>query len=118
MKDFSDKLKKRLKERGMTQGELCERMTKMTPAGLINMIKEDSIKVRVLEEICAILEVPMDYFIEVESKPTGAWQKAIDTAYDDLKKTRLMLFQYQEKFGVLNFNWLSKSVRPFFCLQY
>ena len=54
MKDFSDKLKKRLKERGMTQGELCEKI-EITPTGLITSIKNNNLKVDTLENIYEII---------------------------------------------------------------
>ena len=117
MKDFSEKLKKRLKEIGMPQYELCDKI-QMTPNGLKRAIDNESLTIKKLEEICKVVGVDEIYFVETQAKPTGAWQKAIDTAYDELNKTRLMLFQYQERFGVLNFNWLSRYVNPFFCLHY
>lgn len=116
MKDFSNKLKTRLKERGMTQGELCEKI-EMTPQGLNNMIKSDSIKVRTIEDICHVLDIDLSYFIEVESKPNGIWKRLLDEANSEAQRWKMRAFELEEKFGVGNFHKLSRYVNSFFCSQ-
>jgi transcriptional regulator with XRE-family HTH domain len=116
MKDFSGKLKTRLKEVGMTQGELCERIG-MTPNGLRKAIEHNSLQVATVESIAKVLSVNTGYFIEIESKPTGVWQRLLDEANAEALRWKMRAFEYEEKFGALNFPNLSRYVNSFFCVQ-
>ena len=117
MKDFGEKLNQLLSDKHITQGELCNKIG-MSPQGLRKAIKKESLQISTVLAICKVLDVNAGYFIEIEVKPTGIFQKAIDKAYDELKEARMRIFRYEEKFGVLNFNWLRKCVNPFFCINY
>ena len=117
MKDFSEKLKKRLKEIGITQYELCEKI-EMTPTGLIHSIKHDTLKVNTLEKICKIIDVSPDYFIEIKPKQSGAIMRMLEDANNEVQRWKMRAFELEEKMSVGNFLGLSRYVNPFFCLHY
>ncbi|PWK27215.1 Cro/C1-type helix-turn-helix DNA-binding protein [Arcicella aurantiaca] len=117
MKDFSNKLKYRLKEIGMTQGELCEKIG-MTANGLRKAIEHNSLQVSTVEAISKALETNIGYFIEIETKPTGMWQRLLDEANTEAQRWKMRAFELEEKFSVGNFQKLSKYVNSFFCLQH
>jgi DNA-binding Xre family transcriptional regulator len=117
MKDFSNKLKRILSEQKITQGELCEKIG-MTPQGLKKAIDKEKLHVTTVEDICRILDVDVSYFIEVQTKPTGMWQRLLDEANSEAQRWKMRAFELEEKFGVGNFHRLSKYVNSFFCLQH
>ena len=117
MRDFSDKLKTRLKERGMTQGELCDRIG-MTAQGLRKSIEHNSLQVATVENISKVLEVNPGYFIDIEIKPSGMWQRLLDEANSEAQRWKMRAFELEEKMNVGNFLGLSRYVNPFFCLHY
>lgn len=107
MKDFSDKLKKRLKEIGMTQGVLCEKID-VTPTGLINSIKNNNLKVETLEKICEIINVEPDYFLDVKPKQSGAIMMMVDDLKKELDKYKMLYFEAVNEKMTGNFQKLSK----------
>ena len=117
MKDFSEKLKKRLKELSMTQSELCDRIG-MTRQGLNKAIENNSLQVTTVEAICKVLQVNAGYFIEIEVKQSGAIMRMLEEANSEVQRWKMRAFELEEKLSVGNFLTLSRSVRPFFCLHY
>ncbi len=108
MKNFNEKIKKALKEKHMTQGKLCKELG-ITDAGFIRMIEADSIKVKTLEQICDILELPLSYFLDIDSKPTGLWKRLVDEATEEAKKWKFRAYELEEQMGIGNFHNVSES---------
>jgi transcriptional regulator with XRE-family HTH domain len=117
MKDFSEKLKKRLKELGMTQYELCERI-QMTPNGLKRAIDNESLTIKKREEICVAIGVDELYFVETKTQPIGVWKRLLDEANTEAQRWKMRAFELEEKMSSLNFRELSRYVNPFFCANY
>jgi len=122
MKNFQEKLKKALKSKGMTQGQLCEKI-EMSMDGFKRMIDNDNVKVKTLEQICEILEVDIDYFLDIPVKPTpvGFWKRLVDEATAEAQKWKIRAYELEEQMGIGNFNHVSGrrggSVRPIFLGQ-
>lgn len=109
MENFAEKLKKALKEKGLTQGELCEKIG-MTPGGLKRMIDHNTTRVDTLQHICKELNIPITYFIEVEIKPEGFWKKMIQDMSDEMNNLRMRAYRAEEivsKHGLGNFRNVS-----------
>jgi DNA-binding Xre family transcriptional regulator len=64
MKNFNEKLKKVLKEKG-SQKSLSMAIG-MSEAGFVQMVNNNSIKVETLEKICTELDLPIAYFLDIE----------------------------------------------------
>lgn len=113
MKDFSEKIKKALKEKKMTKGTLCEKIG-MSIDGFKSMEDNNTIKVITLEKICEVLELPMTYFLEIEEpkiEPVGFWKKMIQDMSDELNQYRMRAYRAEEllnKNGIVNFNYVSE----------
>lgn len=109
MENFSEKLKQALREKNMTQGELCEKIG-MTANGLKKMIDNGTTRVDTLEDICRVLDVPISRFIEVKVKPESFWQTMIDDLMTEIKDLRLKNYQAKEvlKQNGINFHSVSK----------
>lgn len=112
MVDFRLKLKKILKERGVSQMQLCKEI-EMTEQGFINSSKNDNLTICKLEHICKYLNVPMSYFLEIEEKPVGYWKKLIEDISRESNDWRMRCYQLEEKIST-NFHTLSRYVNPFF----
>lgn len=110
MKNFSEKLKKALKDRGMTQAELCDKIG-MSQGGIKRMLDTGSTRVDTLEEICKVLDLPLTYFLEIEVKPVGFWQRLLDDYAQEALEWRKKFYELEEKMAQVNFNWVSKSER-------
>lgn len=109
MKGFSEKLKKLLKERSMTQGQLCEKIG-VTQDGLKKMIDNDTMKVKTLEQICEVLDVQVSYFIELEIKPEGFWERMLNDMADEIKTLKMRAYRAEDqlnKLGIGNFKYVS-----------
>lgn len=112
MKNFNEKIKKALKEKQMTQGKLCKELG-ITDAGFIRMIEAESIKVKTLEQICEILEIPITYFLDIEPEkvePVGFWKKMMKDMSEEMDKLRIRAYSAEEilyKNGLGNFNVVS-----------
>ena len=98
MKNFSEKLKRALRERGITQEELCQHpKINMTSTGFGRTVKNDNLTIVQLENICEILNLEMDYFLEIKlSKPEGAWKRMISELSNELNDVKIKLYQIQE----------------------
>ncbi len=106
MENFAEKLKKALKDKGMTQGELCEKIG-MTPNGLKKMIDLGTTRVDTLESICKVLDVPITYFLDIEipkPAPVGLWKRLVDEATEEAKKWKYRAYELEEQLGVGNFS--------------
>lgn len=108
MINFSEKLKKALKDKGMTQEELCNHpKIRMTSTGFGRTVKNGNLTITQLEDICEILDVEMDYFLELKlSKPEGAWKRMINELSSELNDVKIKLYQMQE--SSVNFLRVSK----------
>lgn len=110
MKNFSEKLKKALKEKGITQGRLCKEIG-MTDSGFIRMIDNNNIKVDTLEQICKVLDIPVTYFLDIEIKPEGFWERMMNDMSEEIKALRMRAYRAEDqlnKLGVGNFNYVSR----------
>ena len=103
MKNFSEKFKTALRQKGMTQGNLCERIG-MTQDGIKKMIENETIKVKTLEQICEVLEVPITYFLDVEPEkvePVGFWKKMMKDMSEEMDKLRIRAYSAEEQLSNL-----------------
>ncbi|NBA78904.1 helix-turn-helix domain-containing protein [Emticicia sp. ODNR4P] len=98
MKNFAEKLKKALKEKGMTQVELCEKIG-MSQGGIKRMIDSGSTRVDTLEKICEILGVQITYFLDVETKeePVGFWKRLVEEATTEAQNWKIRAYQLEEQ---------------------
>lgn len=117
MKGFSEKLKKRLKEVKITQEQLCHKIG-MTRQGLNKSIENNSLQVQTVESICEVLEVSPDYFIDIQSRQNGVWQRLAEEANNEAQRWKMRAFELEEKLNLANFKILSKYVDPFFLFNY
>lgn len=109
MKNFSEKLKKLLKEKSITQGQLCEKIG-MSQDGLKKMIDNESIKVKTLESICDTLDVPLTYFLDVEVKPEGFWKKLVEDTMEELSQWKIRAYKAESQLTQSgNFKYVSRS---------
>lgn len=110
MKNFSEKLKKALKAKGMTQGKLCEEIG-MSMDGFKRMVDADNIKVKTLEQICDVLGVTLNYFLEIEpvkAEPVGFWKRLIEEATMEAQNWKIRAYQLEEQLGQSgNFKYVS-----------
>ncbi|MDI9858019.1 helix-turn-helix domain-containing protein [Flectobacillus roseus] len=110
MKNFAEKLKKALKEKGMTQVELCEKIG-MSQGGIKRMIDSGSTRVDTLEKICDILGVPITYFLDVETKeePVGFWKRLVEEATTEAQNWKIRAYQLEEQLSKSgNFKYVSR----------
>ncbi len=108
MKNFTEKLKKALKEKGISQKELAQRI-EMSESGLIKMMNNNTIQVETLETICGILDVPITYFLDIEIKPVGFWRRLLDEANQEAQNWKLRAYQLEEQLSQQpNFKYVSR----------
>jgi len=113
MKDFSEKLKKALKDKKLSQKALSQKI-EMSEVGFSNMISNNSLKVETLEKICEVLDVPISYFLDIEPEkvePVGFWKKMIQDMSDEMNNLRMRAYRAEEllsKNGLGNFSVVSE----------
>ncbi len=109
MKDFSEKIKKALKEKKMTKGALCEKIG-MSIDGFKSMEDNNTIKVVTLEKICEVLDLPIDYFLDIpiKSSPVGFWKRLVDEATAEAQRWKIRAYELEEQMGVGNFHNVSE----------
>ena len=111
MVNFNEKLKKALKDKGISQKQLVG-MIGMTEGGFISMLNNNSIKVETLEKICETLDIPITYFLDIQVEPEGFWKRMINELSEEVKNLRMRAYRAEEvlqKHGIGNFNCVSKS---------
>lgn len=115
MKNFNEKLKKVLKDRGRSQKSLSISIG-MSEAGFVQMINNNSIKVETLEKICTELNVPFSYFLEdeenssIEVKDESFWERMVDDLMAEVKSLKIQVYRKDNllrKNGI-NFHSVSK----------
>jgi DNA-binding Xre family transcriptional regulator len=108
MKNFAEKLKKALKDKGVKQKELAVRIG-MSEAGLIKMIANGSVQVETLEKICEELEIPITYFLEVDIKPEGFWKKLVEDTMEELNQWKIRAYKAESQLTQSgNFKYVSR----------
>ncbi len=111
MKNFSEKLKKALKDKGMTKGKLCEHIG-MSLDGFKSMEDNDTIKVRTLEQICEVLDVPLNYFLDIEpvkAEPVGFWKRLVEEATLEAQNWKIRAYKAESQLTQSgNFRFVSK----------
>ncbi len=111
MDNINLKLKNALKEKHMTQGDLCNKLG-ITQNGLRKMIDNNSMKIETLEQICKILELPMSYFldIDIQNRPDSFWKRMVTDMNDEIANWRLRAYKAEEllKQNGINFHSVSK----------
>lgn len=97
MKNFNERLKKLLKDRGRSQKSLTTSIG-MSEAGFVQMINNNSIKVETLEKICHELDVPFSYFLdeearELEPKDETIWERMVDDLMSEVKNLKMQVYR-------------------------
>ena len=108
--EFSRKLKLALKEKGMTQGELCE-VIDISMGGLKAAIDNDTLRIKTIRDLSQTLNKPMSYFIEElefeqSLKPEGYLRRMVDDVVKEAKEWRMKYYQAQEQ--IANFLKVSR----------
>lgn len=119
MKNFNEKLKKVLKEKGRSQKSLSMAIG-MSEAGFVQMVNNNSIKVETLEKICTELDLPIAYFLDIEleiQKPVqddgSIWKRMLTDMNEEISNWRLRAYKAEEllkQHGIANFRGVSKQV--------
>ena len=73
------KIKIELEKRGLSVKDFC-RQIDVTEQGFYQMIRNESMKVDVLERISAVLNVPISYWFDAKNEPLKQTSETVETS--------------------------------------